>query len=112
MKTKRSDFTLQFACFDCRKVFKQNYWRYMEVLKCPDCSRPMAWLGRAFRAPRRGNTKQWRKVELLARNGFTFWSHVGRRPKNLGEARTFVERNRKTTKGEKLANRIRNERGN
>jgi hypothetical protein len=111
MKTKQSELTLQFACFDCRKVFKQKYRRWKEVLKCPDCGRPMAWMGRAFRAPRRENTKQWRKVELLARNGFTFWSYVGRRPKSVGEARTFVEQNRKASVGEKLAKRIRNERG-
>jgi len=98
MKAKRSEFTLQFACFECRKAFKQNYCRYNEVLKCPDCGRPMTWMGRAFRAPRRDNTKQWRKVELLVRNGFTFWSHVGRYPTNLAEAQTFVERNRKTSK--------------
>ena len=128
MKAKRYRYQIQFACFECRKAFKRalsfDEYRGIELSRrisgryprrqlrtlshsCPECNRPLALMGRAFRAPRHGDTDQWRKVELLVRSGFTFWSHVGQYPDSLSEARRFVERRRRSD-GETLARQIRN----
>ncbi len=49
------------------------------------------WLmGRAFKAPKKTNVKQWRKVELLVRNGLLFHPNYGGRPKTLREAHALV----------------------
>jgi len=74
---------------------------------CPDCKQRLTLVGRAFRAPRQQDIEQWRKVEILARSGFTFWSSVGRYPDTVSEARKFVELHRKVSDGEKLARQIR-----
>jgi hypothetical protein len=51
-------------------------------------------LGRDFKAPRRADKNQWRKVELLAKNGITFEScgctGPGYRPRTLAEAKMDV----------------------
>ncbi|MDB6026854.1 MAG: hypothetical protein JWM68_3077 [Verrucomicrobiales bacterium] len=111
MKSTRQDryiTPLQFACFDCRKVFKHEAARYEEHLlpPCPQCRCPMTWMGRAFKAPRSSNIKQWHKVELLARSGFKFWSNAGRYPDTLQEAREFIESRRKLSDGADLSKRI------
>ena len=64
-------------------------------------------MGRAFRAPRHDDVDRWSTVEILARAGFTFWSHVGRLPDTVAEARRFVETHRRLSDGEKLDKRIR-----
>ena len=64
-------------------------------------------MGRAFRAPRHDDVDQWRKVEILARGGFTFWSSVGRYPDTVAQARRFVETHRKIADGERLDKKIR-----
>ena len=128
-KTKRYRYQIHFACFDCRKAFKRPYtvgeeersaWlsrRFsgkqpskaftLPIYHCPDCGGKMTMVGRAFRAPRHENIDSWRTVEFLVRSGFTFWSNVGRRPETLSEAKEFVEKHRKISKGEKLAREIR-----
>jgi hypothetical protein len=80
----------------------------MPIYHCPECDGLLTMMGRAFRAPRYEDIDQWHKVELMARNGFTFHSSAGRLPDTLNEARRFVETHRKISKGEKLAKQIRN----
>ena len=67
-------FPMQFACFDCRKVYKRtiDFDGYEEVQICPQCAEEMFLMGRAFRAPKQNNIKQWKKAELLIKNGFVF----------------------------------------
>jgi hypothetical protein len=128
MKSKRYRYQIQFACFECRKVFKRPYpvgeqvralWlsrrksgrRPLKTFAaptyhCPDCKRELTLMGRAFRAPRNEDVEQWRKVELLARSGFTFWSSVGRYPDSVSDARRFVESHRRVSDGERLSQQI------
>jgi hypothetical protein len=127
VKTKRHNYQIQFACFECRKAFKQSLSaenpRAIELSKrisgrkpqrtlpalshtCPQCGGLLTLMGRAFRAPRCENVSQWHKVEILARNGFTFWSHVGRYPDSVREAEEFVKTKRKRSQGEILAGKI------
>jgi hypothetical protein len=66
-------------------------------------------MGRAFKAPPKGNVNQWRKVELLIRNGFQFYPNRygwAGAPKTLREAEAIVERLRDNTAGEMLLQRI------
>jgi hypothetical protein len=54
-------------------------------------------MGIAFKAPPARNVKQWRKVELLIRNGFYFHPNQfgwGRSPKTLRDAAALVKKKR------------------
>jgi hypothetical protein len=72
--------TVHFACFNCRKAFKQrgsSNWDTQVPLRpfqCPDCKHPMARLDRYFKAPSQRASRQWLKVELLYHYGERFWS--------------------------------------
>jgi hypothetical protein len=48
-------------------------------------------MGTAFRAPKRADQSQWRKVEQLARAGFLFYRNSGPRPKSLNEVSAFLQ---------------------
>jgi hypothetical protein len=60
-----------FACFACRKAFKQagsSNWDSnvpARPFPCPECKRPMARMGRHFKAPRQRAVRAWRKVGRL-----------------------------------------------
>ena len=84
-----------YACFGCRKAFKQPNRLDLEkqlrpkhsknrVVLCRECRKPMQSMGHAFKAPRQNATKQWKKVETLITNGIRFdyfgWAGPGNRP--------------------------------
>ncbi len=54
-------------------------------------------MGRAFKAPRKSDAQQWKKVELLWRAGFRFVqfpsASVERFPDHLREVEDFIRRN-------------------
>jgi len=54
-------------------------------------------MGRAFKAPKKSDVEQWRKVEALWMAGFRFWPfhspEVEPLPEHLREVDEFVERN-------------------
>lgn len=88
---------MQFACLACRKAFKLHL-NYVQLATyravCPDCGTVMYQAGRAFKAPRRQDLKQWEKVALLLRHGIIFYSgRFGkqRAPQTLNEARALVK---------------------
>lgn len=60
---------VHFACFACRKSFKQpgsSNWDSNvpdRPFPCPECKRPMARMGRHFKAPPRRSSKDWARVE-------------------------------------------------
>ena len=62
-----------FACFECRKAFKAGGefeldaagQRVRRTVGCPDCGRPMAPMGRQFRAPKRAAVKAWARLAEL-----------------------------------------------
>jgi hypothetical protein len=72
--------TVHFACFTCRKAFKQpasSNWNLdipERPFDCPNCKQPMSRLGRHFNAPPKLATRQWHKVELLYHFGERFVS--------------------------------------
>jgi hypothetical protein len=99
----------QFACFDCRKVFKQTFRKELaqkmrtnsegnRLIPCPECRRPMRNVGRDFHAPRQSDIRQWRKVALLYANGFHFDScgcGPGYRPATVREVPAFIAAHKK-----------------
>jgi hypothetical protein len=100
-----------FACLPCRFTAKHwgAYWREPNV-HCPHCGGLMIDLGHDFKAPRRGNECQWRKVDMLVAAGITFDScgcnGPGPRPKTLSDAKSQLHRRRSDVKfaeEEKLA---------
>jgi len=110
-----------FACFDCRKVFKQtNRWTLPEdqqlkpgeerICKCPQCGKPMADMGHDFKAPKQSDIKQWKKLRILFEHGFTFHScgccGPGFRPAELKEVWDFIENHTSKKEGEILLEKI------
>lgn len=110
-----------FACFKCRKVFKQTS-RYelpdhlkphdgeKRICKCPQCGEPMADMGHDFKAPKQSDVKQWEKIRILYNNGFTFHScgctGPGYRPEKLNEVKNFLMEKKNKSKGELLLEKI------
>lgn len=87
-----------YACFHCWKSFHATMeWdrtkrRCVEFL-CPECKQPMHSMGLDFKAPRKHDVQQWRKVKMLCDNGFTYNScgcGSGCRPKRLSEMDAFL----------------------
>jgi hypothetical protein len=95
----------KFACFHCRKTFKQT-WRSElrtpmradaegnRIALCPECGRAMKNMGRDFQAPRQSDIRQWKKVELLFARGYAYHScgccGPGPRPATLREVPAFM----------------------
>jgi hypothetical protein len=55
-------------------------------------------MGRAFKAPKKSDTEQWRKVTLLWNAGYRFISHITRSevepyPERLRDVAAFIENN-------------------
>ncbi|MBW5466874.1 hypothetical protein GPJ61_03155 [Brevibacillus formosus] len=107
-----------YACFPCRKVFKQTSkyemteeeWNKIKH-SCPQCGEGMKDMGYDFKAPKQTDVKQWKKVEILYEHGFTYHScgcgGPGYRPTQLQEVNEFLEKNKRfNTEGEKLLNRL------
>ena len=96
-------YNMAFACFDCRKSFKREFDLSTEfplTLKCPNCGGTSHNFGRHFKAPRRTDDRQWRKIRFLFENGFYF-QHVYDEsdsdrpvpyPETLEQAKDFVVR--------------------
>lgn len=109
---------MQFACFRCRKAFKQPVAHPRRLPEeqhiCPDCGGEMQEMGRYFRAPKRGDVEQWMKVQALAEAGFTFHSsysnRVGNYPERLRDVESFIENAKRRlgriSEGEELLRRI------
>lgn len=94
-----------YACFGCRKAFKQRGSRHPSQFwiaeqdrsfPCPECKTAMVSLGRDFEAPPKRSRNQWLKIELLHSFGFIFEVPIddagarGPRPCELGEATGFL----------------------
>lgn len=84
-----------FACLPCRYTAKHPPWTEPA---CPRCRTTMIDLGRDFKAPRRGNTLQWRKIATLAAAGITFDScgctGPGPRPRTLADTKSQLGQRR------------------
>ncbi len=117
----QSTYKEPFACFDCRKSFKQtsrwelpNHLRVApgeeRVVLCPQCRKPMADMGHDFKPPRTDDLQQWKNVQLLFEAGFSYHScgscGPGYRPSDLKEVTAFIESQRDPSEGELLLKRI------
>lgn len=79
------------ACFNCQKSFKLSYGRNHV---CPECGKTIYLMGRAFKAPKRGDHEQWKKAQKLYALGFRFHRYGGdyiALPERLREVDQFVE---------------------
>lgn len=91
-----------FACFVCRKAFKQpdseetvvgDEKKQPRPFPCPECGQLMALMGRDFEAPPRRDCIGWIVAELLQRFGVIFEPGIcgpGFRPRRLREAIDFL----------------------
>ncbi|QJB69964.1 hypothetical protein [Parasphingorhabdus halotolerans] len=78
------------ACFHCRVSFKVELRD--GLAPCPNCRAPLAPMGRSFKAPKKSNVLQWKKVEKLWMAGIRFptiWGGV-HRPKRWQDADDFI----------------------
>lgn len=104
----------KWACFGCRKCFKQQMWaaRVVDgkfsdvgrVLRCPQCRQPMSNMGWDFRVPKQTDAEQWEKTKLLIENGYNFQSYCywneshkgpGPRPARLRDVEQFLKAQKK-----------------
>lgn len=88
------DYLIAHACFDCRKSWKRDAEREQA---CPECQKPLALMGRTFRAPANRKLDQWEKVRRLWNAGFRFWSYrsfpnAERLPDDLRDVDSFISR--------------------
>jgi len=66
-------YARHLACFTCRKMFNHkaaSFRDWSRKVDCPQCGTVLNDMGHDFKAPRKNDIKQWRKVELLFRRGY------------------------------------------
>jgi hypothetical protein len=94
-------YNMAFACLDCRKSFKREFNLAKgcpSELKCPECGGMAHNFGRHFKAPKKNDLKQWKKVAFLFEHGFRFQKirigsghhDVVQYPETLEQAKEFV----------------------
>ncbi len=100
----KSNYRLAYACLTCRKSFKRGKPAakefFPDTMPCPNCGRLALNFGRHFKAPKKNDDAQWKKVRYLAEHGFWFQRiHIGEKAENvvpypdtLEQARDFVEK--------------------
>lgn len=75
-----------WVCLPCRRTAKSY-----GAIRCSSCRADMHDFGYDFRVPRRADSNQWRKVELLFANKIRFrscgCSGPGYRPRTLADAK-------------------------
>lgn len=89
-----------FACFACRKAFKQRGSETTGIeaerpFPCPECGAAMVVVGRDFQAPPTRAVKPWHLLEMLRSFGVVFEPGAtapARQPTTLHEAEGFLTR--------------------
>ena len=89
-------YLIAHACFACRKSWKMASNVSDHV--CPECGQTAVFMGRSFKAPRKSDEEQWKKVERLWEEGFRFQSYrthpaAEPLPDRLSEVDDFIARN-------------------
>lgn len=82
------------ACFTCCKSWKRPITG--GTAPCPECGGPLRFMGRGFKAPRRRDRAQWRKVRRLYLAGWRFPMNAGPAaplPAGLSGLETFIAEN-------------------
>lgn len=90
-------YLVPHACFSCRKSFRLSVDSGDAEKVCPECSGTLYEMGRNFRAPKKSDAQQWKKVKRLYEAGFRFigsGAHdVPRLPEKLSDVESFLEEN-------------------
>ncbi|VUD56392.1 hypothetical protein TDB9533_02047 [Thalassocella blandensis] len=85
-------YLVAHACFTCRKSFKVPGKDIGSNL-CPECRGDLVFMGRAFKAPKQSNKREWRKIQALIERGYNFnayrQSNPLNYPKNLADLKAF-----------------------
>jgi len=77
---------VHFACFPCRKFFKQQGSSNWDTaiperpFPCPNCKQQMVRLGKYFKAPRQRAVRAWKEVVRLYQAGERFDREEKRSP--------------------------------
>lgn len=106
-----------FACFRCRKAFKQTADAdlpadrrptpgHPRAAPCPQCRTPMAEVGKDFEAPRQSDVGRWEVAELLHQHGIRLAGGPNPRPADLKELEAWLS-TRTGSEGERLLRKIR-----
>ncbi len=100
-------YSMSFACFKCKTAHKRHFdampCDYPDSIECPICREPAINLGRHFKAPKKSDLAQWKKVKYLVEHGFLFQKiHLDPNshesvpyPETLAEAKEFVVKYKK-----------------
>jgi hypothetical protein len=96
------EYSMSFVCLTCRtsnmRHFDMPPNQYPKNSECPVCKSVTFNLGRHFKAPKKSDTSQWKKIQLLVDHGFLFqkirldpndYESVPY-PETLSEAKDFV----------------------
>ncbi|MCW8880436.1 MAG: hypothetical protein OQJ89_09440 [Kangiellaceae bacterium] len=95
-------YNMAFACIKCCKSFKREFDMapkdYPKELPCSECGGVAYNYGRHFKAPKKNDTAQWKKIEFLHEHGFRFQKirigsghhDVVPYPENMEQAKEFV----------------------
>lgn len=65
-----SEYRTHYVCVPCRAVRKE--WKRSAPVPCARCGAPMIDAGRDFHTPRRANSREWRKLEVVFADGGRF----------------------------------------
>ena len=102
MKLSGPEYSISYACLSCRTSNKRHVEgspsEYPLIMECPICKGTTFNLGRHFKAPKKSDNAQWKKVAFLIEHGFLFQNirldpsnHESvPYPKTLAEAKNFV----------------------
>lgn len=96
------EYSMSYACLTCKTAHKRHVEGspadYPIKMECPICEDNTFNVGRHFKAPKKSDNAQWKKVAFLIEHGFLFqkirldpnsYESVPY-PKTLAEAKEFV----------------------
>jgi len=92
-----SDYLSHYACFTCKKSFKQDPLNASLPHICPECSGELRDMGRNFRPPKKAAKNAWEVVRRLHEAGFRFFGSGSHSdpdlPASLREVDQFIANN-------------------
>lgn len=75
-KVSGPDYSKSYVCLTCRTANKRHVEGtpsdYPLTMSCPICNDTMFNVGRHFKAPKKSDNAQWKKVGFLIAHGFLF----------------------------------------
>ena len=116
-RSRGGPYKEHFACFACRKAYKQIARADLpeherpapgepRAVPCPQCRAPMADVGPDFEAPRQSDVKRWQVAEVLHQHGIRLAGGPGPGQAALKEVQGVLEARGLASEGEKLLRNI------